>query len=272
MTTPRVSIVLPARNAARFLGDAIASVRAQTFTDWELIVVDDGSTDDTTGIILRAGFQDPRVILKYPSRVQRCHGIAATLNAGIACARSPLIARLDADDRMLPTRLERQVAFMDRHPEVGVLGTAWLEDLDDGMVSREIRERVPSHLLKHRRRACIPPQSDAVIRGQLRRRNPMGHPTVMFRRPLWEAVGGYDESFALAQDLDFWLKVSRLTRLANLVEPLTIRTLHDGQSSRRRRTRRRCETRVRWRAIRSGALPVSAVTSVLRSGLGVLVA
>src|SRR5690606_17474252 len=114
-TRPRVSVVMPARNAADTVARAVRSVLAQTFPDFELLVVDDGSTDETADAALAAAAGDAR--LRILDR-GRC-GLVAALNAGIDAARGRLIARLDADDEMLPRRLEAQVALLDERPDVG---------------------------------------------------------------------------------------------------------------------------------------------------------
>ena len=115
--SPVISIIMPAFNAGMFVSGAIDSIRAQTLQDWELIVVDDGSTDDTAQLVLNQVQQDLRIRL-----VRTTHaGIADALNRGIAQAQAPIIARMDSDDVSLPCRLERQVEYLNQHPEVGVV-------------------------------------------------------------------------------------------------------------------------------------------------------
>ena len=105
---PRVSVLLPVRNAAATIGRAIASIRTQTWREWELIAVDDGSTDDTPGLLAALAREEPRLrVLTLPAR-----GIVAALEAGLAVARGEFIARLDADDEALPERLAEQAAFL----------------------------------------------------------------------------------------------------------------------------------------------------------------
>ena len=112
----KVSVVMPVRDGERFVAEAIGSVLGQTVSDLELIVVDDGSTDSTPALL--AGVADPRVrVLTQPPS-----GLAPALNAGCAEAAAPVIARMDADDVALPDRLEWQLAFLDAHPDVALLG------------------------------------------------------------------------------------------------------------------------------------------------------
>jgi glycosyltransferase involved in cell wall biosynthesis len=118
MAAPAVSIVMPVRDGERFLQSAIDSVLAQSFTDFELIVIDDGSSDSTLAILAEAARRDPRIVVVSKGSM----GIVAALNLGLAMARSPLVARLDADDIALPGRLARQVETMQRDPVLGVLG------------------------------------------------------------------------------------------------------------------------------------------------------
>jgi glycosyltransferase involved in cell wall biosynthesis len=167
-------------------------------------------------------------------------GQTAALNRGLRAARAPLIARIDADDVALPGRLACQVAFLNAHPEVGLLGTAAREIAPDGAVVRTL----------------VPPCDDDALRRALRRSNPFIHSSMLFRRALVDAVGAYDESFAVAQDYDLWLRMSRVTRLANLDEPLVLRRLAPGRlSSVRDTTRLRDEVVAKLRAVRTGTVP-----------------
>jgi glycosyltransferase involved in cell wall biosynthesis len=115
---PLVSVLLPAYNAAACLGGAVASILGQDYPSWELLVVDDGSSDGTAGAALAAAAGDPRVRV-----VRRPHtGIVGALNAGLALARGSVVARMDADDRATPDRLGAQLALLEARPDVGVAG------------------------------------------------------------------------------------------------------------------------------------------------------
>jgi glycosyltransferase involved in cell wall biosynthesis len=240
---PAVSILMGVRDGARWLRDAVESVWAQTCGDLELIVVDDGSTDATPDLL--ASFRDPRLRVERQLRA----GLARALNRSLGLARGPLIARLDADDLALPERIARQRAFLDAHPEVGVLGTGAREVDADGRELRTIR----------------PPQDDRAIRRALIRRNPFVHSSMMMRRALVEQVGGYDPSFPVAQDYDLWLRLSGVTRMANLPEPLVVRRLVPGRVTLERDSARlRAEARARWRAARRGVYPLRCAVFALR--------
>jgi hypothetical protein len=144
---------------------------------------------------------------------------------------------MDGDDVALPERFARQVAFLRAHPEVGLLGTACREISASGEVLRTI----------------TPPGDDRALRRVLIRTNPFTHSSMMFRRTVLDASGWYDERFVVAQDYELWLRMSRLTRLANLDEPLVLRRLAPGQlSSARDTTRIHDEVTAKLKALRSG--------------------
>ena len=243
---PAVSVLMGVRDSARWLGAALESVWAQTAGDLELIVVDDGSTDATPDLL--ASVRDPRL------RVERQlpAGLAPALNRALGLARAPLVARLDGDDVSLPQRLSRQCDFLATHPEVGLLGTAAREVDEAGREAGVVR----------------PPEDDRAIRRALIRRNPFVHSSVMMRRALVEQVGGYDVSFTVAQDYDLWLRLSGITRMANLGEPLVIRRLVPGRVTAIRDSERlRAEARARWGAVRRGTYPSWCAFFALRPAL-----
>lgn len=234
MTAPRVSVLMAVHDGARWLREAVDSALGQTLADLELIAIDDGSTDATAEIL--AGYRDARLIV-----VRQAHaGLTRSLNRGLRLATAPLVARLDADDVALPARLACQAAFLDAHPEIGVLGTGCGEI---GAAGETLG-------------AYAPPADDASIRRALIRRNPFVHSSVVMRRAAVESVGGYDEALPVAQDYDLWLRLSRVTRLANLPEPLVLRRLAPDRVSVVRDTERlRTEVRVKRAALRSGDYP-----------------
>ena len=247
MSAPRVSVVMAVHDGARWLREAVDSALGQTLADLELIVVDDGSTDATADIL--AGYGDPRLsVLRQPRS-----GLTRSLNRGLRRAAAPLIARLDADDVALPERLARQVEFLDAHPEVALLGTGCREIGPDGEI----------------RGVYAPPADDAAIRRELIRRNPFVHSSVVMRRQVVEAAGGYDEAVAVAQDYELWLRLSRAAKLANLPEPLVLRRLAPDRVSVARDTERlRTEIRVKLRALRSGAYPPWCAIYLLKPLVG----
>jgi len=243
VSTPRVSVLMAVHDGAPWVKDAVASVLSQTLADFELIVVDDGSADATPAVL--AGVDDRRLRVERRPRA----GLTRALNTALELARAPLVARLDADDIALPGRLHRQVAFLDAHPDIGVVGSAAREIAANGLEVRVVR----------------PPQDHDVLCRALIRRNPMVHSTVTMRRSLVEAVGGYDAGFVVAQDYDLWMRLSAVTRLANLPDTLVIRRLLPGRISvARDADRLRAEARARWRAVRAGTYPAWCVVFAAR--------
>ena len=243
MTIPTVSVLMGVWNGASRVREAVESVLRQTLRDLELIVVDDGSTDATPAIL--ASIADPRLRIE-----PRPHGgLTAALNAALELARAPLVARLDADDVAMPERLERQRACLESRPDVGLLGT-WARETDAS--GRELA-------------TIRPPATDAAIREALIRRNPFVHSSVMMRRAVVEQMGGYDPAFPVAQDYDLWMRMSRVTRMANLPEALVVRRLTPGRVTATRDTERlRAEARVRWRAVHAGTYPAWCALFALR--------
>ena len=234
MTTPVVSVIMAVFDGAPWVGAAIESLLAQTLAEIEVVVIDDGSTDATADVL--AAFFDPRLRVERRARA----GLTHSLNRALELARAPLVARLAADAVALPERLARQRAFLDAHRDVGLVGS-WAREVD--VHGREIA-------------AVCPPVDDASIRRALIRRNPFVHSSVMVRRSALDLAGRYDPSLPVAQDYDLWMRLARVTRLANLPELLVVRRLVPGRvSATRDDDRLRAEAWVRWRAVRSGAYP-----------------
>jgi glycosyltransferase involved in cell wall biosynthesis len=193
-----VSVLMPARNESGRIQIAIQSVLSQTLDDWELIVVDDGSSDET-GAQAEA-FSDSRI------RVVRCEGVGLprALNLGLEFCGAPLTARLDADDEALPERLERQVQFMRQRVGISLLGSAALIVSQD-----EDEERVYS-----------PPSEHKALLAALYRDNPFVHSSVIFPTTLVRRLGGYSERFPIDCDYELWIRLSREGTLANVPDPL----------------------------------------------------
>lgn len=207
-TVPEVSVLMPVYNAAPYLAEAVNSILGQTFRAFELIAVDDGSTDGSLGILRRFAAEDPRVRLVCCPHA----GIVGALNDGLAMARADLLARMDADDVALPERLARQVAYMRAHPECVLLGTA-LQVMDpDGEPICHLWCRT-----SHEELAALP--------FQIREAN-MFHNAVMMRTAVLREVGGYRKAFEWAEDFDLWLRLAERGRLANLNEALVKYRLH----------------------------------------------
>ena len=196
---PEVTVLLAVHNGARFLPTAIESVLAQTFRDFQLVVVDDASTDDTPAIIARLA--DPRFMhVRNPQNF----GLARSLNIGLAHATGKYVARLDHDDVSHAGRLAAQAAWLGDHPHTALVGS----------LARLIDEHGQARGLVER------PTSIHGIRWMRLLENPFIHSTVMFRRDLAAELGGYSESAPLAEDFDFWGRFIKRFEVANLDRPL----------------------------------------------------
>ncbi len=197
--TPRISVLMSVYNGERYLRAAVDSILAQTFGDFECIIVDDGSTDSTPAVL--GGFKDQRLrVIRNDSNL----GLTRSLNRGMEVARSPLIARMDSDDICHPCRLETQWNHMGRHPELGVLGTAYHN------IGRDGRPFLKTSFSGEH----------GFLMWYLMFQNPIAHPTVLMRTELVREAGGYRAEMRFAQDLDLWLRLGTRTRLSNLSEPL----------------------------------------------------
>ena len=208
--TPRISVLMCVYNGEEYLREAVESILNQTFSDIEFIIVDDGSTDNTETIL--DSFDDPRILR---SRNNENIGLTRSLNKGLAMARGEYIARMDADDISLPERLAAQVAFLDEHPEIGVLGSA-VQVIDArGSLIRVLRY----------------PTTHEFFLWSLCFYSPIAHPTVVFRRTAVEHVGGYDDALLAGQDRDLWQRLSTAARFANLPEVYLLYRVHPGRIS-----------------------------------------
>jgi glycosyltransferase involved in cell wall biosynthesis len=227
-TIPLISVVMPVRNGARWLSEAIESIIYQTCRDFELLVIDDGSTDETPEILTNWLSRDSRIrVLRQNER-----GLVAALNYGLDEARGSLIARHDADDRAIAHRLERQIRVLGDNPRVGLLG-AWAQ-------------RIDAH---GRARGYSRPETRPErITDVLARTNPFIHSTVIFRTEIARRLGGYRAAFEAAEDYDLWLRMSEITQLANAADVLVQYRRHDTNVSARKAIRQSFSVRLAQRA------------------------
>lgn len=192
MSMPAVSIVMPVFQAATTLPDCLASIGAQTFSDFELLAIDDGSTDAGPDILQRAAAEDRRI--RVIDRGRR--GLVAALNTGLAEARADLVARMDADDMMYPERLARQWAFMQAQPWVTVLGTQ-VRGFPDACITEGFQRYLDWQ------NALLTPTE---IANDIYTESPFAHPSVMFRRNAVIAAGGYRHG-DFPEDYELWLRL-----------------------------------------------------------------
>jgi glycosyltransferase involved in cell wall biosynthesis len=198
-------------NDARFLRESIDSILGQSLTDFEFLIVNDGSTDGTSPLLERT--RDPRVrILRNPANL----GLTRSLNRGLDEAKGAFVARMDADDVSLPNRLQLQVEFLRAHPDVGIVGCA-----------RTLIDEMGAVVVAHAPAA----EDDRAVRWKCLLGNPFAHPAVMLRREVLDSHGlRYDPAFRTAQDYELWSRLLTVTRGANLPEPLLKYRLRDGVS------------------------------------------
>lgn len=212
------SVLLPFHNAAFTLDAAIASMAGQTLREWELLLIDNASSDESKSIAQRWCDQDPRIKLIE----EHTMGIAHALNTGLKCTTAPLIARMDADDIAHPERLARQVAYLSEHPEIGVLGTCT-------RFETTVEKSSGMAWFVQWQNAILTPQEHYVKRFV---DAPLAHPTVLFRRELVDQYGGYSTE-PLPEDHELWLRwMLHGVRFAKLPEELLTWTDHATRLSR----------------------------------------
>jgi glycosyltransferase involved in cell wall biosynthesis len=195
---PAVSVVMAVYNGEDFLRESIDSILAQTFDNFEFIIIDDGSSDETKNIL--ESYDDERIRLFHQANM----GLVKSLNRGIKEARAELIARQDADDISLPHRLQFETEFLNNNPECAMVGTASIAINESGQ-----KLHVHARLI-----------DDKDIREELYCANPFGHGTIMARKNTLLEAGGYRDDYGPTEDYDLWRRVKNLGTLANLPHPM----------------------------------------------------
>lgn len=197
---PRVSVVMAVHNAGKFVYDAVASVLAQSYRDFELIAVDDASSDDSLAIL--SGFSDSRIsIVRHHVNL----GAAFSRNDAIAIARGEFIAIMDADDMCAPTRIEKQVVYLDENPDIGLVGCGVYDNID--VKGSQVF-------------TSFMPEDNDAIQSALLERWCFLHSSIMFRRELQELVGGYRGILEPVEDHDLVLRILECTHGHNIPERL----------------------------------------------------
>lgn len=239
---PQVSVIMSVHNGEKYLRPSVESILCQSLTDFEFIIIDDGSSDASPKILSEFAHRDRRIILIKNEANQ---GLASSLNRGLERVEGKYIARQDADDISYPHRLEKQIAYMETHPEIGILGSAGT------IIDKEGQEH-----------GIYPqPASDLLIRWTSLLTNPFLHPSIMLRRETLEQhYLRYDETFTSAQDYDLWSRLLPHTCAANLSEPLIQYRIHPRSTTREQRTKQMAyHDRVVWRNI-SQQLPEAGLS------------
>jgi Glycosyl transferase family 2 len=247
VVVPAVSVVLPVYNGEPYLVEALNSILRQTFEDFELIAVDDASTDNSRSYLEEAARRDARVcIVDGPGR-----GLVDALNLGLARARGEFIARMDADDVSQSTRFAQQVEYLRANPQIAVVGSAITLIDATGKLIREID---------------YPLTPVEVDRFLIETGSALAHPAVMARRNALREVGGYRSLFQHAEDYDLWLRLAEGHSLANLPDRLLRYRHHDTKGSLRHAAAQRLAThlaRLCAKARRSGQPDPLAARSAL---------
>ncbi|CAM2060579.1 putative Glycosyltransferase [Desulfovibrionales bacterium] len=235
-------------NGQAFLAEAMNSVLGQAFSDFECLVVDDYSTDRTLEILAGYAVADPRVVVVCN---EENLGLTHSLNRGLGLIRGRYVARMDADDVCRPDRLERQVAFMEAHPEVAILGS-WVEIFGD------LGEHIWTPPVDDKRLCCEHLFNSSIY-----------HPVAMYRTAFFQEYGVcYNTEMTCSQDYELWVRVSRLGgRLANLPEPLLRFRMHGTKIGvNRLEEQDRCADKVRrWQLEELGILPTMAELEIHRA-------
>jgi len=192
---------MPVYNADKYLPLAIESILNQTYSNFELIIIDDGSTDSTFQIISKAAGRDKRIIV---FRNKTNLGICKSLNKGLELAKGKYVARMDADDWSYPARLEKQLSFLKDHPGTVICGSA-IEICDNRLKVKNKRYY---------------PISDKEIRKKILKINPFAHPATMYQRAVAVKAGGYNEKLFTVEDYDLYFRLGNLGKFANLSDTL----------------------------------------------------
>ncbi len=208
MNEPLVSVVMSVFNGEAYLREAVESILSQTLSDFEFIIINDGSTDGAASILESYAQSDRRVRVYH----QENRGLIASLNRGCALAQRKYIARMDGDDISLGDRLMRQMEFLEKHAEVGLLGGA-MEYIDSTGKTLATRHY---------------PIQDRDVRSRLLLDTPFAHNTVVMRKEAFLSSGGYRAAFEGAEDYDLWVRMARHCQLANLGEVVLKYRIHPG--------------------------------------------
>lgn len=209
---PKVSVVMSIYNGQNYLNEAIDSILNQKFIDFEFIIIDDGSTDNSAEIIRR--YKDSRIVFIQ----QENRGLMAALNVGINAAQGKYIARMDQDDISLPERLEKQVHYLDTNPHICVVGS-WWKNINENNAFLGYT-RVPVH------------DYECAFMMFEKGENPVGHPCVLYRTAAIRMLGGYSPEYKNAEDVELWFRLNAHGfQIANIPEALILYRIHNRQMS-----------------------------------------
>ncbi|SEM45568.1 Glycosyl transferase family 2 [Sphingomonas gellani] len=227
----RLSVVMSVYNDAPFVERAVTSILRQSWSGFEFIIINDGCTDGSTDILRRLATADPRIRLVE----QENRGLVASLNRGFAMATGDLVARMDGDDESLPHRFERQLAFLDKHPDHGVIGAQTINIDATGKVVGLFDAY---------------PRTDEAFRAAMESDMLINHPSAIIDRAAFEKVGGYRPLYRHCEDYDLWLRLSEVTKLCSVEDFLHRYRLDPGQVTKRHLLPMEIGAAVAWEAHR----------------------
>lgn len=249
---PKISLIIGVYNGAEKLRESLDSVLSQSFTDFEVVVVNDASTDETSFVLNEYATRDTRIKIVTN---EKNLGLTKSLNRGIGVSSGEYIARMDNGDISYPTRFEKQVAFLDEHKEYSMVGSfANLTD-DASVVIGQLR---------------YPTKHDDIVR-KLIRHNLFVHSSVMVRRSALEEVGFYNEAWKYAQDYELFFRMVQRGKVANIAEPLVSYRISE-QSITKSKNKKQVmfAIRARWEAIRRGQYSIFATVFLISPFMGYL--
>lgn len=224
-------------NAEPYLREAVESALSQTFGDFEFVIINDASRDSSREILNKYAAEDPRIKIIDN---ERNIGLTKSLNKGIAVAKGEYIARMDADDISLPTRLEEEVDFLDKNQNFALVGS-WADIIDaNNTITRSVEY----------------PIEDGAIKKALIKYNPFFHSSIAVRKQVLDAVGGYDERWRYAQDYELILRISRSYKVANIAKKLIqYREIQESITGSKNRAQIGYVLRAKWKVLKSGQYP-----------------
>ncbi|MBK8374006.1 MAG: glycosyltransferase [Sphingomonadales bacterium] len=226
MPEPAISVLMSVYNGEQFLAPAIESILVQSLTDFDFLILDDGSSDSSWSILQDYAGRDDRIrLIRRENK-----GLIVSLNELIAAATAPLLARMDCDDISMPDRFTRQVAFLEANPDYGVVGSQRVNIDEQG---QELPMAGPDYALDHQQ-----------FLSNIGTESLLCHSSVMMRRDMVQAVGGYHAAFRHCEDFDLWLRLSNLTKLCSMPEKLVCYRHSADQVSKRHLTEQQIGTAV----------------------------
>jgi glycosyltransferase involved in cell wall biosynthesis len=226
-----ISVLIAIHNNEKTLGRCFQSLADQKYQDFNIVCIDDASTDQSLLFVKKwqEFFEDRLQIVENEANL----GLTKSLNRGLKKITTPYTARLDGDDWWHPEKLDLQYKFLQKHPEIGLLGTAY------------------SNIFHNRKeKSVFPPTESKVIKKSIFGYNPFAHSTVIFNTSLVQSLNGYDENVYYGQDYDLWLRLLPLTNFANLPQILCYRTADSGISQKRQNEQMKQYMKTQWKYLR----------------------